>query len=428
MKIQPQIQLEHWLDQAQASLASGMISQAAMAVGKALADAPQSDQARLIQARIELARNEPESALSALDAHDLHHPEDREKPEIALLRAEALSRAGHMAFARELLEKLVINFPDDVRPRRMLAGVYQNLNELNKAQLHLKEVLRLTPSDDVSRRMLAELLSETSPQDGAELLATMLKPDDEFRKVSLRIARLFHQIGRDRDAEEIYSLLLDIEEPDEQLWLEAGQLADEMGASILAQQRLEKAGRMMGKMSDQVLAARAMSLMHAGRLAKAGRLWWQMFRQDKTNLEATAGLLVCGLSLGRHKIVRVAHRELAIHTSRDERRRAVMRLWAQAAGGMVVAKALKVPMRLPVLEQESLLSPLLTRTVQKLKLHADAHQDRADAQYHLAVCEMATGDARAAGLSVTRALDINPRYIAAAQLYAKLAANERTAA
>lgn len=436
MTLQPQIQLEHWLDEAKAALATGMMTQAAQAAAKALSRSPQNEQARLLAARIELARNEPEAALKTLDAHDLNHPEDRNHPELSLLRAQALGCAGHTQLAQELLFTLTRQFPDDVRAHRLIAGVYLTLEQPAKAQKHLEEVLRLTPSDEVTRRTLAELLSQTSPQDGAALLEkmlqeTMAKPGangDSTGTLSLRMARLYRQVGRERDAEETYRQLLVTEKNDADLWLEAATLADQMGATELAQNRLKQAGQQKNCNAAGVLAAQAMSHMSTGSLAQAGRLWWKLYRQDASHEEAAAGLLVCALALGRSKLVRAAHHELTIHTSRDERRKTIMRLWAQAAGGMVIAKTLRKPSRVAHEDQGSLLLPLLKRSRVKLAAHAASHERRADAQYHLAVCEMATGDAAAADVSVSKAMEINPRYIAAAQLYARLQAGKRAAA
>lgn len=428
MTLQPQINLQKWLDQAESSLETGMLTQASHAIRQALSLAPQSDIARLLQARIELAFNRPEAALTALDAHDLNHPAHRDKPELTLLRAQALCRAGHTQLAQELLSKMTASFPDDVRPHKLIASVYLMLEQPGKAQYHLQEVLRLSPSDEISRRTFAELLAAESPQDSAAMFETMLTAATAPELVSLRMARLYHQVGRDRDAEEIYRQLLACQPDDASLWLEAAQLADEMGATDLATHRLKRAGELMGHDARPVLAARAMTLMRSGHLASAGRLWWRLQRQCKSDLESAGGLLVCALALGRGRIVRAVHRELAIHASRLERRKTVMRLWTQAAGGMVIARALNHPLRTTHIEQGALLSPLLKRSIAKLADHAEQHSNRADAQYHLAVCQNASGDAVSAGKSVIKALDINPRYIAAAQLYAKLEAHKRTAA
>lgn len=428
MTLQPQINLQNWLDKAQSALETGMLAQASQAVQQALSLAPQSDKARLLQARIELAFNRPERALTALDAHDLNHPAHRDKPELTLLRAESLCRAGHTQLAQELLQKMAANFPDDVRPHKLIASVYLILEQPAKAQYHLQQVLRLAPSDDISRRTLAQLLAAESPQAGAAMFETMLAAATAPQLVSLRMARLYHQAGRDRDAEEVYRQLLALEPDDAPLWLEAGQLAEEMGATDLAILRMKHAGKLMGNNARPVLAARALTLMRSGHLASAGRLWWRLLRQCNSDLESAGGLLVCSLALGRSKIVRKVHRGLAIHASRLERRKTVMRLWTQAAGGMVIARTLNHAMRTPDTEQGTLLNPLLKRSIAKLANHAREHSDRADAQYHLAVCQNASGDAQNASSSIIKALDINPRYIAAAQLFAKLESHKRTAA
>lgn len=442
--LERQIHLEKWLDKAIASLATGMVGDAADAIHQALAQSPESDQARLLEARIELARNDPAQALAALDAHDLHHPDHRDKPELDLLRAEALCRAGHWQMAQRLLGKLATSFPDDVRFHRLLAEVYLSEAQPDNAQIHLREILRLVPSDDVSRRLLIDLLAQTSPQESASLLQNMLKPNTADQAnarstdtlVLLRMARLYHQTSRDRDAEEIYRQLLVTEAGDAQLWLEAGQLAEAMGATSLALERLTQAERLAGRLpgslscclAHEVLGAKAMSLMRSGKLAQAGQLWWRLFRSGENQVEAAGGLLVCALALGRGRIVRMAHRQLAIHASRLERRKMVMRLWTQAAGGKVVAQSLNMTLRVTDQAHQSLLGPLLEQSVKKLVKHAADAPDRADTQFHLAVCQLATGDATAATGSAMRALDLNPRYIAAAQLYAKLDSIKRNAA
>jgi hypothetical protein len=104
-----------------------------------------------------------------------------------------------------------------------------------------------------------------------------------------------------------------------------------------------------------------------------------------------------------------------------------MRLWAHAAGGIVVAQQLAVPQRTAQAPAGTLLGPMVTRAIDTLKAQVIRHPSRADGHYHLAMCQHAAGQLDEAWQSVSRSLEINPRYITAAKLYAQLEVVRRPA-
>src|SRR5690606_24120754 len=111
-------------DRAAAALDAAQLSEANAMIRLAIRRDPDDAEARLLDARIQLRRNLPEFALVALDARDQLDPEGAHDPEVALLRAEALSAALFDDLAEKLLRELIVTMPHDPRPHRMLAGLY----------------------------------------------------------------------------------------------------------------------------------------------------------------------------------------------------------------------------------------------------------------------------------------------------------------
>lgn len=431
MRVQSLDLLQQRLDEATASLEAGFVHDAAAAIRQAVLDAPHSADARLLEARIELARDQPEKALAALDAHDLHHPDGRHLPQVALLRSEALCRTKkHDRLALDLLGKFIADHPDDLRPRRLIARLLERMDRGSEAIVHLSHILTQCPTDHVTRRMLAAQLARINPQQAAEALEESMDQGDSTLSVKLRVARLYHQAGRLHDAEVMYRQLLVFHATDPLLWQEAAELAAESGAMDLALHRLEQAIHVAGRPSVKLLEMLATQLMRSGRIARAGRQWWKLHRlHNSCDVQAGAGLLVCALAQGRKGIVRRAHRALGLHASRDERRQAVMHAWSLAAGGQVIASHLYKPVRAPRAEEShNVLAGLLERSIDKLATHASRHPGRADAHYHLANCHAAADQQQQALAAVERALDINPSYALASKLYAQLHVRRRQAA
>ena len=337
-----------------------------------------------------------------------------------MLRALTLVRCDLDDLARRELERLVERFPDDIRPRRMLAELCIRNGLLDEAAEQMRHVVRLEPTNATARRTLAGLIQKGDPQASIDLLM-----QDEAATSSpvtqLLAARLCHEVGRLRDAQDIYDRLLKDRPDDPTVWLEAGKLADATGADSLAVSRLERAVALADNGKDVAIAALALSHMHAGRLAEAGRCWWRATRCCPDNPRAWAGLLVCALACDRTALAARAGHVLDLHWSKSERRAAISDLWPHAAGGMVIRKNTSDQAR-PAVQADSPLHDLLATAVLTLKSHAQNKPERADTHYHLATCCEALEDVDAASRSVRTALQINPTYAAAADLSKRLQA------
>ncbi len=410
---------EH-LHLALAHLAADMPDEALRSVGKCLELEPGSSAARLAEARIQLARHQPRLALKALDAHDHYHPERRETPQVMMLRARALVRTSGDALSRSLLENLAARFPDDARAHRMLAGLCIKQDQLDRAIVHLRQVVRLEPSDTASRSTLATLLGRHQPEAAAELLRSDPTANDPPDR-RLTAARLYTRAERYREAEELYAPLLTERRDEAALWQEAGTLADAMGDDTLAIARLGRAVQLTEMRDPTALAALAAAHMHAGRLAIAGRWWWRLTRRQPHDTQARGGLIVCALAAGKLRLARRALRILNIRTAPHERRQTLSALWFHAAVGQSVRRARRGELQ-SVKPVTSALSMMLSKASVTLLRHARRLPQRADTHYHLAVCYDATGNAPAARQSVDRALRINPNYTSAKQVSQRLAA------
>ena len=415
-----QMQAQHLLDRALAALDAGIPEQATADLDECLRIEPGNLCARLAQARAALAVNLPRKALSELDDAHLYDPGRTSQPEVAMLRALTLVRCDLDDVARRELERLVERFPDDIRPRRMLAELCIRNGLLDEAAEQMRHVVRLEPTNATARRTLAGLIQESDPQTSINML---LKDETTASNpvTQLLAARLCHEVGRLRDAEEIYDKLLADRPDDPIVWLETGKLADATGADSLATSRLKRAVALTDKGKDVALAALALSHMHAGRLKEAGNCWWRAARCGPDSPNAWAGLLVCAFACDRTTLADRAGRMLDRHWSKSERRAAIADLWPHAAGAIVIRQNTPDHAHLTI-QADSPLNDLLAGAVQTLKSQAQSKPERADTHYHLAACCEALEDVEAASRSIRAALQINPTYAAAADLAKRLQA------
>lgn len=410
-------------DRALVALDAGLLDIAHAHLSSALALQPDLREARLAQAQLALERARPREALDALDAHDHYHPDARQQPIVRMLRAEALCKAGLTDLAHQAVQELAHDFPDDHRPHRMLAGLALSRGEITACAQALGQVLRLCPYDASARRALAALAGADQPQRSIELL--WADPGDAADPaIRLRIARLLRAVSRDREAQELFDELLAERPEDAELWLEAGALADDVGAWAQAVSRLERAVKLGGGRGAE--AALACTHMHAGRFAQAGYIWWRLAHRRIADLEAWVGLFVCAVAGGKLRLARRVREVLSVHSSRRERRTFLPRMWQRAAVGLAVLDAAAGRTAHPVRE-DAPLQRLLTQARQTLEAEARQHPRRADVKYHLAVCAEALGDQAGAAAAVSEALAINAHYAAAARLAARLHHRRRAA-
>ncbi len=425
MNLFKQEQAGRELDLAEAALNGYLLDDACRHVQKAIELDPDNPSARLLQARIQLQLNNPKTAMSTLDTLDYQYPEMRNSPLLAILRLEALIKSGHHEIAVVVANKLAAEFGDDVRIQRLLAGLFLKLQFNEKAIESLQRVIDLQPSDDSSRRLLAECLRDSDPQTAADLLLS-----DVSRRhhpaARLRASRLLRQCERMRDAEDQIMQLLRQYPRDPLLLIEAGQLADEMGEDELAISRLERALQIDGEHIPTAMASLATTHMHAGRFTTAGTVWWRLTRRVPEDIEAWAGLLVCCHTTGKHRLLGKVEKKLAAFSSCHERQLLLSRLWHHSAAAVAMQQAGR-----PVKNQVTPPSPLrkLLKSAGKvLNKVATEFENRADVRYHQAVCSESLNDIDDATRSVAAALAINPNYAAAQRLSIRLAGSRRSVA
>lgn len=421
MMLNKEEKLRMHIDRAETALAADQFEAAWDCVKKAIAIAPDSSDARLLEARIDLQLDQPEFALAALDAHDQYHPDACERPDVSLLRVRALVRVGQDALANMLLERLIRRYPDDVRWRRLMTGLCMKHNKHGRAAHQLRRTVELETSDRASRNVLAGLVESRQPQLSAELL--MNEHDratdeltDEIAPVALRAARLYRKAGRQGEAERLYRQLLSVGIDDAVVWREAGEVAGELGADRVAEFRIERAIKLSGPNARQVdhekanaWASMALVQMHAGRFEEAGRCWWKVTRARVDDTNAWAGLKVCGLVTGRHRLVDRAGTFLAFYADEPTRRRAVADQWIYASCGLEIGRAIGRRGKYQTTQSDPLES-MLHRSIDKLERSARQEPYDAELHHHIAICHHALGDDETAVLANTSALMIDPHY------------------
>jgi tetratricopeptide (TPR) repeat protein len=393
----------HKLDEASAALADQRHDEALSLVQQVLRAHPGDLEARLIEARIQLARRRPRASLDALNALELHDDARRGRPDVAMLRLDALAAAGEYSLALKLASRLADRFPDDDRAHRAKAHAALQLNHVDEAADALREVVRLCPNDRAASDTLASLVAAHRPDEAIDLLQRHRDPLQRRQ-----VARWMVRAGRWRDARELYRELLRDQPDDEVLCDEAGRLADACGDDDEAMHLLRDT------------AALAEAHMHAGRLAEAGRCWWRLVRRAHADVRAWTGLLICAVETGHERAARFAARHLDVHASRHERQHAMAGLWPHAACGLAVARAMRATDE-HAISPPSPLQTMLRKATATLDRQTRRHPRRADAHYHLAVCRAALHESGAAERAVSEALRLNPNYAAASHLAVRLA-------
>lgn len=399
---------------AEASLEAADLDAARQQIGDALRLDPSSLTARVLEARIALAASRPTDALRAVESAGLCHPDKQRCPQLSMLRAEALIRAGDLQHAADELSRLVCTFPHDLRPRRMLAQVCVRTGRRDEAIEHLTELKRLSPNDQAAAAMLAELLESSRPQDSVDLLSRCAAESDHEAD-HLRVAQLCRKLERESDAEATYRDLLHRRPNDRDLWLEAGRVADAVGASDLAIERLTRAAALSRRGDGGALRELAIAYLHRADWNRAGRCWHNAARCGDGDVMDWAGLLICALMTGRESLARRADERLSLHLSPVERRHMLASLWQHAASGDAVRRTAGEVEERPM-QAAGVLDQLLERSEASLQCQSAQHPHRADAHYHLAMCLHAGGDNDAAHDAVQTAVAINPRYVAAREL------------
>lgn len=380
---------------------------------QALTLVPALAEARLWQARVLLRQSKPRLALAALDAYDLYAPDHRQAYDVARLRIEALAGAGQLELALAEARRLIDRWPEDTTLHRIAAGLAWQLDETASASASLQRVRALEPADSTTGRLLSQLHEASNPQQGLAWLSDQ-PADATDVGLLLRSARLCRRAGRFRDAEARYQTLLAQHPEQTVIWSEAGQVADELGESRRAIDRLSEAIRLNGPGMAETWRRLALARLHAGQPEAAAWAWWRRTRLSPGEASAWAGLVVAAHAADRPKLIRQAKRRLAECAERADRQQALAVAWhhlAATRAGRATPGAAPSPLR-----------GLLQRADRVLQTAAAEHPGRADAHYHHARCLKTLGSRARATVAVDQALAINPKYRDALELKATLAA------
>ncbi len=381
---------------------------------------PDMDAARLLEAEAALDRDDARTANAALDARDHYHGRNDDALDSALMRASALMAGGELSLAIKQLHNSAEQYPDDPRAHRMLAHLCLQQQCPNAAAGHLQQVIRLCPRDRLVRRLLASTLEKSKPQAAAEILLgdAELAAEPDSR---LRLARIYHHLGRLRDADQMYRDALRQAGHDAQMLLEAGELAAELGESEIAVKRLTQAIK-LGPLDKQQTAKAITDLatihLQLGQTVAAGR-WWYRLAQETDSMRGWCGLFLSAVQNGRRNLADRVQRMLKVHASNDERHLLMADLCRHAALGEQLNRIADGT----IAHESKRFSPLAIladRAAESLKAHRRSFPDRADTHYHLAVCQHHRDDHAAAAQSVDIALQINPQYRDARTLRASL--------
>ncbi len=401
------------LDLAKSAYEAGQFDRALSHIRRAVEMDPDNVNARLLQARIYLKQNKPNLAMSALRLHEKLCPQAVDSPEVAMLRAEALSASGFDRIAREQLRRLAEQLPDDVRPYRMLSGIHLKLNEVSEAINSLQQLVRLSPSDRAATRLLSELMQKRDPEQSIELLLAGPMHQQE-PGVLLRAARQCRELDRLRDAEELYASLLQLRPDDPGVLIEAGTLADLLGNDELAVKRLEHAIAIKGDHQGAAYLALANAHAHVARFASAVWCCWKAAKRLRHDARPWAGLAVYAKILGRTHLAARALEQVNRYTGSRQRQKMLAEFWQHAAASHAIEQALDgLPDDPP---NQTTLQKLLKQAARTLDAVTSDYPQRADAHYHMAVCQHLLGDPTKANIYNDQALAINPNYAAAQAL------------
>ena len=411
--IEQQQQALDRLDLANSAYHAKHYNQALGHIRRAIELDPDCVNARVLQARVYLKQNRPNLAMSALSVFEKNAPQLADTPEVSMLRAEALAGSGFDKVAKGQLQKLAAQLPDDVRPYRMLSGLHLKLNQFNEAISSLRDVVRLTPSDQASTRLLSDLIQHKDPQAGLDLLLAG-KTGSQEPGVLLRAARQCRELDRLRDADELYESILKMRPEDAGVLVESGRLADEMGEDVIAVRRLEKAVSIPGAHVGEALGALAQVHSHAGRFRLAVLSCWKAVRLDEHDGSAWAGMAINARACGRSGLADRALNALHRCTGSRQRQQHLANWWPHVAASIAIETGLnETP---PDHAGQSMFQSLLKQATQTLGDVTQDHPNRADAHYHLAVCHHLLADPTEANVHNDQALAINPRYAAALRL------------
>ncbi|QQE12686.1 hypothetical protein JD969_04260 [Planctomycetota bacterium] len=429
-------------DLAQLSYDAGLLAVAERQVEQAVDVCGDDPQVVLLQVEILLELGKHKDAKRVLDSLTELEIDITNSPRY--LKAACLVHAGceDIGGAVEVAECLSRMLPGDIGAMQMLAGLYIEAERFNDAGVVLRELLQRQAGNEGIKRLLGSLplnkdllASDVQTEadsllmqyfmnaqrevvDEADASATMCEMSDRAIDM-LRAARRCVEEERLADAERLYRTLIEQNQHDAELMLEAGRVACNLGEEEIALERFEKAteyGDEDG--SNHGLAEQAKLHMQGGRFVSAIGGWIQIIRNDKKYWEAWCGVVVCGHVLSRHQLVNRGVGELKLHVPKVERRRMLAKMWHHIADAQMLQHELE--MSWPCEKEVSPLDEMLEEASKTLTNMREKYPLRADVHYHCAATLEALGKVNIAKHAIDDALHINGRYEAAKQLSDRL--------
>lgn len=164
-------------------------------------------------------------------AHFSVAPSNGGKASISSLREQAriALNENNIAQASLALEKIIAEYPNDVRTRKQLASLLFSHNSIERAQQILTQGLAISPGDNSMRIMMARLAFKTGDYKSAHAtLAQHPYPElADVELVSFRAA-LAERLSQYIDAHKDYKILITREPQNAKWWLGLGVSQDKL--------------------------------------------------------------------------------------------------------------------------------------------------------------------------------------------------------
>jgi tetratricopeptide (TPR) repeat protein len=152
--------------------------------------------------------------------------EDPRTPLILEALIQGYLNSGHVAGARECLEKLLQQRPNSVRARMWRAELLEGLFSVHYATEEYRKILELDPDHRDARLRLAEdLIEEGKSEEAKEHFDCLRQHSPGDARVILGQARCCNDLGRHEEARNLLDVLLSVRPDDHLAMTERGRVA-----------------------------------------------------------------------------------------------------------------------------------------------------------------------------------------------------------